>query len=55
MLLFCLTLVRDPHMRGFIEELKHRNVIRVGIAYIVAGWLIVQVADVAGDAFSAPE
>lgn len=26
-------------MRGFIEELRHRNVIRVAIAYIVAGWL----------------
>jgi hypothetical protein len=29
-------------MRRFIEELRHRNVIRVGIAYIIAGWLIAQ-------------
>jgi len=42
-------------MRGFIEELRHRNVIRVGIAYVIAGWLIAQVADLAADAFSAPE
>lgn len=42
-------------MKGFIEELKYRNVFRVGIAYIVAGWLIAQVADLAADAFNAPE
>ena len=42
-------------MRGFIEELSHRNVIRVGIAYVVAGWLIAQVADLAADAFNAPD
>jgi hypothetical protein len=42
-------------MRGFIEELLHRNVFRVGVAYVVAGWLIVQVADVAADAFNAPD
>jgi TolB-like protein len=42
-------------MRGFIEELRHRNVFRVGIAYIIAGWLIAQVADLATDAFNAPE
>ena len=55
MLLFRLTLVREPHMRGFIEELRHRNVFRVGVAYIIAGWLIAQVADLAADAFTAPE
>jgi len=42
-------------MRGFIEELRHRNVFRVGIAYVVAGWLIAQVADLAADAFNAPD
>lgn len=42
-------------MRRFIEELKHRNVFRVGIAYVVAGWLIAQVADLATDAFNAPD
>ena len=41
-------------MRGFIEELRHRNVFRVGVAYVVTGWLFVQVADVAADAFNAP-
>jgi TolB-like protein len=41
-------------MRGFIEELKHRNVFRVGIAYAVIGWLIAQVADLVVDAFNMP-
>jgi TolB-like protein len=42
-------------MRGFFEELQYRNVIRVAIAYVVAGWLIAQVADLAADAFNAPD
>ena len=42
-------------MRGLIEELRHRNVFRVGIAYIIAGWVIAQVADLAAGAFNAPE
>ena len=42
-------------MRSFFEELRHRNVIRVAIAYVVAGWLIAQAADLAADAFNAPE
>jgi TolB-like protein len=42
-------------MRGFIEELRYRNVFRVAVAYIVAGWLIAQVSDLAADAFNAPE
>lgn len=37
-------------MRGFIEELRRRNVFHVGVAYVVTGWLIVQVADIAADA-----
>ena len=42
-------------MRELIEELRHRNVFRVGVAYVVAGWLIAQVADLAADAFNAPD
>jgi len=41
-------------MRGFIEELRHRNVFRVGVAYVVVGWLVVQVADLIADVFDAP-
>jgi TolB-like protein len=42
-------------MRGFFEELRYRNVLRVGAAYVIAGWLLAQVADLAADAFNAPE
>jgi TolB-like protein len=36
------------------DELKRRNVIRVGIAYAVASWLLLQVADLVIDNISAP-
>ncbi len=39
---------------SFFGELKRRNVIRVGLAYIVSGWLLAQVAEFATDAFEAP-
>jgi TolB-like protein/Tfp pilus assembly protein PilF len=39
---------------SFFEELKRRNVIRVGIAYVVLAWLIAQVAELALDSFEAP-
>lgn len=42
-------------MRSFFEELRYRNVFRVAVAYIVASWLIAQVADLAADAFNAPD
>jgi len=31
---------------SFLEELKRRNVIRVGAAYLVASWLLLQIVDV---------
>jgi TolB-like protein/Tfp pilus assembly protein PilF len=39
---------------GIFQELQRRNVIRVAVAYIVVGWLVAQVADLAADAFDAP-
>jgi len=42
-------------MRGFIEELRYRNVFRVAIAYAVVGWLVAQIADLLGDAFNLPD
>jgi TolB-like protein/Flp pilus assembly protein TadD len=36
-------------------ELKRRNVFRVGAAYVVVGWLLLQVADVLLDNFGAPD
>jgi len=40
---------------SFVEELKRRNVFRVGIAYVVVGWLLAQVAEFATENFGAPE
>ena len=40
---------------SFFDELKRRNVFRVGIAYVVVAWLIAQVADLVFDNISAPE
>ena len=40
---------------GFLAELKRRNVFRVGIAYLVLGWVVVQVTDTVSSALSLPE
>ncbi len=37
------------------EELKRRNVVRVGIAYVVIGWFLAQVAEFAFENFGAPD
>lgn len=40
---------------SFIEELKRRNVIRVGIAYGVSAWVLLQFADLVLDNIVAPD
>jgi TolB-like protein/Flp pilus assembly protein TadD len=40
---------------SFYAELKRRNVVRVGIAYVVISWLLAQVAEFAFENFGAPE
>ncbi len=37
------------------EELKRRNVFRVAVAYLVSGWLVLQVAELVMDSTGAPE
>jgi len=39
---------------SFFEELKRRNVIRVGIAYVIAAWLLLQVSDLVLGNIAAP-
>jgi tetratricopeptide (TPR) repeat protein len=39
----------------FFNELRRRKVFQAGIAYVVGGWLTVQVADVVLDAFDSPD
>ena len=41
-------------MGKLFSELKRRNVVRVGIAYIVIGWVALQVGDVLFEIFEAP-
>jgi len=40
---------------SFINELKRRNVFRVGIAYVVVAWLTMQVTDVVINNIEAPD
>jgi TolB-like protein/Tfp pilus assembly protein PilF len=40
---------------SFFDELKRRNVVRVGVAYIVASWVFLQVADLVFEAINAPD
>lgn len=40
---------------SLFEELQRRNVIRVGIAYVVVAWVIAQVAEFAFENFGAPD
>ncbi len=40
---------------SFFDELKRRNVIRVGIAYAVVAWLAIQITDVMIDNIGAPD
>ena len=40
---------------NFLAELKRRNVVRVGIAYVLIGWVLAQVAEFAFENFGAPD
>ena len=42
-------------MSGIFKELKRRNVIRVGLAYVAASWLIIQVVETVFPVFGLPE
>lgn len=41
-------------MKAFLEELKRRNVVRVGGIYLVAGWVLMQAAALLENALSMP-
>jgi len=42
-------------MRQFLEEIKRRNVAKVGIVYLIAGWLTMQVVDIMFPALKLPD
>ena len=39
---------------SFFEELKRRNVVRVGLAYAVVSWVVLQIIDVIMPIFDLP-
>jgi len=45
----------QPEKTGLFTELKRRNVFRVAVAYLVAAWLLLQVADIVLDNIHAPD
>jgi TolB-like protein/Tfp pilus assembly protein PilF len=42
-------------MSSFFEELKRRNVFRVGVAYVVVAWLIIQVIETVREPLALPD
>ncbi|MDJ0878616.1 MAG: hypothetical protein QNI86_08385 [Halieaceae bacterium] len=40
---------------SFLGELQRRNVVRVGVAYVVTSWLLLQIADTLLDALGTPD
>ncbi len=42
-------------MSSFFDELKRRNVVRVGAAYLIVAWVLAQIADLGLENFGAPE
>lgn len=42
-------------MGRFFDELKRRNVVRVGLAYVVIGWIAFQIGEIVLPTFGAPE
>jgi len=54
-LLNCALAQNDDLMQKFLEEIKRRNVVKVAVVYLIAGWLTMQVVDVMFPALNLPE
>ena len=46
---------KETNFMSFIQELKRRNVFRVGIAYAVGAWVLLQIFDVVGEILELPD
>jgi TolB-like protein len=55
MLCCCSSKEEQAAMENFIEELKRRSVFRVGIAYLVVAWLVLQLTDLVFENMNAPD
>ncbi len=40
---------------NFLKELRRRNVFKVGVAYVIVAWLLLQFTDIAAPAMHLPE
>lgn len=47
--------VDGPSRQGLLAELKRRNVFRVGVAYIIVAWLLLQLGDILFDFLEIPQ
>jgi hypothetical protein len=45
---------KDVGLLSLFKQLKHRNVFKVGIAYVVVAWVIIQLADVLAPQLNLP-
>jgi len=50
-----LDLVTENNNSSFFEELKRRNVYRIGVAYAIVTWLFLQVIDIVAPIFDLPD
>lgn len=41
--------------KGFLNELRKRNVLKVALGYLIAAWLLAQVSDLVLESFAAPD
>jgi len=44
----------EQPIKSFWDQLKKRKVIRVGIAYVIVGWIVMQVGEVTFEALTLP-
>lgn len=47
--------MNQPQKKGFLEEIKERKVVRVGLVYILVGWIVIQIGEVTFEALILPE
>ena len=45
----------EPPEQGFFEKLKQRKIVRVGLVYILVGWILIQIGEVSFEALILPE
>ena len=43
------------NITNFLKELRRRNVFKVGVAYVIVAWLLLQFTDIAAPAMHLPE